>query len=165
MLMLLVFNTETKAQKHSYEAETATIIGNAAKVNDSKASGGFLVSLSRQGDGIQFFNLPSANKLAIRYASLAVGTLSIKINNQSLQKVNIHSSGELMGSFLYSVVDISLKNHDSLTVLLDEKDSAVNIDKITVGKGNLGLPPDIWNLPELPIATVSYTHLTLPTKA
>ena len=152
MLMLLVFNTETKAQKHSYEAETATIIGNAAKVNDGKASGGFLVGLSRQGDGIQFFNLPSANKLAIRYASLAVGTLSIKINNQSLRKVNIHSSGALMGSFLYSVVDISLKNHDSLTILLDEKDSSINIDRIIVGKGNLDLPPDIWNLPELPIA-------------
>jgi len=152
MLMLLVFNTETKAQKHSYEAETATIIGNAAKLNDSKASGGFLISLSRQGDGIEFFNLPSANKLAIRYASLAVGTLSIKINNQPLHKVNIHSSGALMGSFFYSVVDISLKNHDSLTILLDEKDSSVNIDKIIVGKGNLGLPPDIWNLPELPIA-------------
>jgi len=152
MLMLLGFITETKAQKHSYEAETAAIIGNAAKVNDSKASGGFLVSLSRQGDGIQFFNLPSANKFAIRYASLAVGTLSIKINNQPLHKVNIHSSGALMGSFLYLVVDISLKNHDSLTILLDEKDSAVNIDKIIVGKGNLGLPPDIWNLPELPIA-------------
>ena len=92
MLMLLGFIAETKAQKHSYEAETATIIGNSATINDSKSSGGFLVSLSRQGDGIQFFNLPSANKLAIRYASLSVGTISVRVNNQPPRKVNIHSS-------------------------------------------------------------------------
>ena len=156
MLMLLGFNTETKAQKHSYEAETATIIGNSATINDSKSSGGFLISLSRKGDGIQFYNMPSANKLAIRYASLSVGTISVRVNNQPPRKVNIHSSGALKGSFLYSVVDISIKNHDSLTIILDEKDSSVNIDKIMVGKGNLGLPPDIWNLPVLPIAKGRY---------
>ena len=156
MLMLLGFNTETKAQKHSYEAETATIIGNSATINDSKSSGGFLISLSRQGDGIQFFNLPSANKLAIRYASLSVGTISVRVNNQPPRKVNIHSSGALKGSFLYSVVDISIKNHESLTIIIDDKDSSVNIDKIMVGKGNLGLPPDIWNLPDLPIAKGCY---------
>ena len=28
----------------------------------------------------------------------------------------------------------------------------VTIARILIGEGNLGLPPDIWNLPPLPVA-------------
>ena len=38
-----------------------------------------------------------------------------------------------------------------------DNDIAVNIDKIIVGKGDLGLPPDNWNLPPLPVAAGSYS--------
>lgn len=33
----------------------------------------------------------------------------------------------------------------------------MNIDRIVVGDGDLGLPPDIWNLPPLPVAAGPYT--------
>jgi len=149
------FTPVKKAEKHTFRTEVALPVGGASKV--AKASGGYLVSLTKPGDGIKFSNLPAASKLAIRYASLEVGTIRVAVNNQPACKVNVHSSGDLTGSFLYSIVDIAIPNHASLTISLADKDVALNIDKIIVGNGDLGLPPDIWNLPPLPVAAGPYT--------
>jgi alpha-L-fucosidase len=158
VLILLGFGliTEAKAQKHSFEAETAELLSGASKVSDSAASGGNLVSLTKSDQGIKFTSMKAGSKLAIRYASMSVGTISIAVNNQPVRKVNIHSSGALTGSFLYSIIDIPIPNRASLTISLADKDVAVNIDKIIVGNGDLGLPPDIWNLQPLPVAAGSY---------
>ncbi|HJV77455.1 MAG TPA: alpha-L-fucosidase [Paludibacter sp.] len=145
-----------KSVRHTFEAEAAEFPGSTSKVADNKAAGGYTVSLLKPGQGVKFRNLPAGGKLAIRYASAAVGTISVAVNNQPACKVNIHSSGALTGSFLYSIVDIAIPNHSSLTISLATDDIAVNIDKIIVGKGNLGLPPDNWNLPPLPVVTGSY---------
>ena len=37
-----------------------------------------------------------------------------------------------------------------LTASLDTKDVAINIDRIEIAIGDLGLAPDIWNLSSLP---------------
>jgi alpha-L-fucosidase len=144
-----------KVEKHTIGTEVALPVGGAIKV--ANASGGYLVSLTKPGDGIKFSNLPAARKLAIRYASVEVGTISVTVNDQPASQVNVHSSGSLTGSFLYSIVDIAIPDHASLTISLADKDVAVNIDKIMVGNGDLGLPPDIWNLPPLPVATGPYS--------
>lgn len=159
VLIVLGFGliTETKAQKHSFEAETMELLSGASKVTDSAASRGYLVSLAKPDQGIKFSGMKAGAKLAIRYASTAVGTISVAVNNQPARKVNVHSSGALYGSFLYSVIDIPIPNRASLTISLADKDVAVNIDKIIVGNGDLGLLPDIWNLPALPVATGSYS--------
>jgi alpha-L-fucosidase len=113
--------------------------------------------LTKPGQSVKFTGLPAAGKLAIRYASVEVGTISVTVNNQPTRKVNIHSSGNLTGSFLYAIIDIEIPNNATLTISLAADDSVVSIDQIVVGDGDLGLPPDIWNLPPLPVASGPYS--------
>ena len=152
LLLFAAFHSDITAQKYTFEAESAKPVGSAFKVAESAASGGFLVSLTESGDGIEFTGLPSADKLAIRYASLGVGLISVTVNNQPVQKLNVHSSGNLTGSFLYAIIDMAIPADAMLTISLVTNDITVNIDQIIVGDGDLGLPPDIWNLPPLPVA-------------
>lgn len=144
------------ADKKIFEVENAELLGGASIVTDTSASGGYLVTLPKSGDGIQFKNLPEANKLAIRYASLDVGTLSVNVNDQPAKKVNIHSSGALSGSFLNAIIDIKVPKGAKLYISIDSTDVAINIDQIIIGNGDLDLPPDIWNLPALPVAEGQY---------
>lgn len=163
-IIIAVFSTcfynnalaQLKAGNKIAEAENAEISGKASKVTDRSASGGYLVSLSKTDDGLKFSSLPEANKLDICYASVTVGTISVSVNNQSAIKVNIHSSGALTGSFLNAIVNVAIPKGARLNILLDSTDVAVNIDRITVGVGDLGLPPDIWNLPPLKVAAGPY---------
>lgn len=159
VLIVLGFSliAEAKVQKQTFEVEAAKLFSGATKLADSEASGGYVVGLTKTGQGIKLTNLKACSKLVIRYASTSVGTISVAVNNQLIRKVNIHSSGSLTGSFLYTMIDIAIPNRASLTISLADNDVAVNIDKIIVGKDDLGLPPDIWNLPPLPVAAGSYS--------
>lgn len=95
-------------KKRIIEAETSKGIGGITTVADRSASGGYLVSLAIAGQAITFDNLPAANKLAIRYASIKVGTITVAVNDQRSIKVNIHSSGASTVSFLYAIIDIKI---------------------------------------------------------
>ncbi|MEO6358359.1 MAG: alpha-L-fucosidase [Ferruginibacter sp.] len=143
-------------EKHIIEAETAEFIGGTTKVADASASGNYSASLTKAGMAVVFTNLPSANKLAIRYASIKSGTINVSVNNQAVVKVNIHSSGALTGSFLYAIIDLKIRYRSSITVSLDTNVVAITIDRIEIGNGDLGLAPDIWNLPHLPVAKGAY---------
>ncbi len=159
LFSFLLFNDFTSliaSEKHSFEAELAKPIGSAYKVPDSNASSSFAVSLTKPGDGIKFSNLPAARKLAIRYASMEVGTISVSVNDKPASKVNVHSSGNRIGSFLLAIVDIQIPRNTDLTVSMIGNDVAINVDQIIVGDGDLGLPPDIWNLPPLHVAAGPY---------
>jgi alpha-L-fucosidase len=153
-LLCLLFSSSSAdtGKKQIMEAENAKAVGGASKLTDSSASGKYLASLTKSGQELIFANLPAANKLAIRYASVKVGTISVAVNNQQAIKVNIHSSGGSTGSFLYAIIAIKIPARSSLTVSLDTNDVALNIDRIEIGNDDLGLKPDIWNLPPLPIA-------------
>ena len=144
------------AATHTFAAGAAERIGGASEVTDPTASGGRLVSLSKPGQDVKFLGLPSASTLAIRYASVEVGTISVSVNDQPARKVNIHSSGALTRSFLNAMIDVPIPAGATLTISLAADDVAANIDRIVVGSGNLGLPPDIWNLPPLPVAAGPY---------
>jgi len=158
LLMVIWITTSAGVnQKHIIEGEAANATGGAKKVEDNSASGRYLVSLSKPGDGLIFSNLPVANKLEIRYASVNAGTIHVAANNQKAIKVNVHSSGALTGSFLYAIVDIKIPPRSTITVSLDTNDAALNIDRIEMGNGDFGLGPDIWNLPSLPVAAGPYT--------
>jgi alpha-L-fucosidase len=145
------------AATRAFEAKSAELMSGASKVNDATAPGGSLAALAEPGQGVRFARLPAASRLAIRYASVKVGTISVAVNNQPARKVNVHSSGALTGSFLHAIVDLAIPANATLTVSLATNDVAVNLDKIIVGDGNLGLPPDIWNLPSLPVAAGPYS--------
>ena len=102
-------------------------------------------------------DIPAASKLAIRYASVTNGTISVAVNDQPARKVNVHSSGALTNSFLNAIIEIAIPPRATLTISLATNDVAVNIDRIVVGNGDLGLPLDIWNLPPLPVASGPYS--------
>lgn len=144
-------------ETHTIEAESASLIGGASRVDDYLASGGYLVSLAGPGEEVRFVNLPRAGNLAIRYATMNVGTISVSVNDLQDVKINIHSSGASTGSFLIAVTDIKIPAGARLTISHDTGDVEVSIDKIVIGEGDLGLPPDIWNLPSLPVAEGTYS--------
>jgi alpha-L-fucosidase len=157
---LLIFSASASAiaaDKQMFEAEAAKRLGEASKVTDRSASGRRLVSLSKPGEGVKFTKIPAAGKLAIRYASVKVGTISVAVNDQPARKVNVHSSGALTNSFLNAIIELAIPAKATLTISMESNDVAVNIDRILVGNGDLGLPPDIWNLPSLPVAAGAYS--------
>jgi alpha-L-fucosidase len=156
LLVLSASISAARAEKHMFEAESAESVGGASKVADGAASGGYLVSLAKPGQGVKFVGLPAAGKLAIRYASVEVGTISVVVNDQPARKVNIHSSGALTGSFLHAIIDVAVPANATLTISLADTDVPVNVDRIVVGEGDLGLSPDIWNLPPLKVADGPY---------
>ncbi len=145
------------AEKRTFDAEAAQLIGGASKIAGGAASGGSLAGLSKPGEGVKFTGLPAANKLAIRYASVKVGTISVAVNDQPARKLNVHSSGALTGSFLHAITEMAIPANATLTVSLAANDVPVNIDRIIVADGDLGLPPDIWNLPPLKVADGPYS--------
>jgi alpha-L-fucosidase len=71
--------------------------------------------------------------------------------------VNVHSTGALTNSFLNAIINLTIPARATLTISLATNDVAVNVDKIIIGDGDLGLPPDIWNLPPLAVASGSYS--------
>lgn len=157
--LFLVPNTSIFAvmsYKQVFEAEKAKLTAGASKVADKTASGGFLVCLDKPGDTLKFTGLAEAGKLAIRYASVNVGTISVIVNDQPAVKVNIHSSGALNGSFLHAIINVIIPNESKLDISIDTSDVALCIDQIIIGNGDLGLPPDIWNLPPLPMEEGEY---------
>jgi alpha-L-fucosidase len=156
LLLINAFNSDIAAEKHTYEAESAKRIGGASKVADKEASKGYLVALTKPGDGLRFVGLPAAGKLAIRYSTLGVGLISVAVKDQPVQKLNVHSSGNLTGSFLNAVFYIAIPARATVTISLVTNDITVNVDKIIVGDGDLGLPPDIWNLPPLTVTAGPY---------
>ena len=134
-----------------------TPVNGATSVTDSSASGGSSVGLGSTGQGAQVTGTPAASKLAIHYASTSVGTISVSVNGQAAVKVNVHSSGALTGSFLYAIISIAIPANATIIISRASGDVSVNIDKVIVGNGDLGLPPDIWNLPTFIPASGPYT--------
>jgi len=125
------------AQRHLLEAEAAELIGGASKTTDPVASEGYSVRLAKPGQGIEFSGLPAAATLAVRYASVETGTISIAVNDQPARKVNVHSSGSVSGSFLYAVMKVEISAGARLNISQAADDVAVNIDQLITGEGDL----------------------------
>jgi alpha-L-fucosidase len=154
---LLLSVSALAAENQTFQAGAAELIGGASRVVGGAASGSYLTRLGHPGQGVRFSGLPAAGKVAIRYASVAVGTISVTVNDQPPHQVNVHSSGALTNSVLQAIIDLTIPADAVLTISLATNDVAVNIDRILVGDGDLGLPPDIWNLPPLPVAPGPYS--------
>jgi len=103
--------------------------GGASKVSDATASDGFSIALANTGQGAEADDLPPSSAVAIRYASTSVGTISVAVNGQAGRKVNVHSSGALVGSFLYAKFDIAVPDHGKVTITRAAGDVAVNVDR------------------------------------
>ena len=138
-------------ESKTLQSQNVNLIGGATKIPDRDSSSGYLVSLTQPGHGTSFTGVPAGSKLAIYYASLSVGTISVAVNDKPASKVNIHSSGALTSSYLTSSIDMTIPTNATVTISLAPDDVGVNIDRIAV-VDNLELHPDIWNLPPLPVA-------------
>lgn len=156
LFTLSSFCPAVAGENRRVEAERARLVGGASKITDKEASGGYLVSLVNPGEAVIFKKLPNADKLAIRYASVKTGTISVSVNDLQAVKVNVHPSGALTGTFLDAVVDVNVPAGASLIIRHEDDDISINLDHITVGTGDMGLSPDIWNLPPLKPAEGPY---------
>ncbi len=143
-------------ETETFQLQGAQLIGGASKIGDRDSSVGYLISLTQPGHGVRFTDVPAGSKLAVHYASMSVGTISILVNDKPACKVNVHSSGALTSSYLTAIVDLAIPANATVTISLEPDDVGVNIDRIVVGE-NLALPPDIWNLPPFPVAAGPYS--------
>jgi len=137
-------------------ASSAEFVGSPARKGGKKESSDATATLARPGEGIRFTKLPAAGTVAIHYAALKSGLLALAVDNGSSMEVNFHSTGSLSDSFLNAVVRLTIPRDGALTIRLVSEDVAINIARIVIGDGDLGLPPDIWNLPPLPVAAGPY---------
>jgi len=135
-----------------YKPETALLLGNAKKNANEKAVGGYVLTLNKPGDGFAIKTVKAAHQLAIRYSCTGVGILEVAINGKLKEKINIHSSGNTTTSFLNARVLVKMPAGAQIAITLATDGITVNIDQVENGN-NLKLPPDIWNLPALPIAS------------
>jgi len=138
------------AEKITFAAASAELIAGSTKATNAAA--GSLVGLAEPGQGVRFAKVPAAGTLAIRYASVTNGTISVAVNDQPARQVNVHSSGALTNPVLHAIINIAIPANATVSITLATNDVPVNIDSIVVGDGDLGLSPDIWNLPALPVA-------------
>ena len=67
-LLFSAFTSAIAAEKQTFEAESAELVGGASKVADSAASGGYLVGLTKPGQGISspVCRLPANWRFAMR---------------------------------------------------------------------------------------------------
>ena len=144
------------ANNRIYQADAGELLGGASRPAGQGPSEGGLTSLTKAGQGVKFAGVPASSKLAIRYGSVSVGTISVAVNDQPVRRVNVHCSGDLTHSFLLAKIDIAIPAGAVLTITLADKDVPVALERITVGDDDLGLPPDIWNLPPLKVADGPY---------
>ena len=154
--MLRIFPSELSAAGQRFGAETAEWVGSSVRKSVPTNEPGKGISLCHPADGIRFTDLPAGETVAIRYAALRPGRLAVTVNGGPALPVNIHSTGSLDGPFLHAVIHLPVAAHATLTVQLDSPDMTVNVEGIVIGEGELGLPPDIWNLPALPVAAGPY---------
>ena len=143
------------AQIIQFETANGDFLSSWPYVEDSTASDKRLLALSK-GDTVKFTGLSAGKRLAIRYASIQVGTISVAVNGAPAHKVNVHSSGALTNSFLHAVIDIEIPTNAVVAICVASNDVPINLDRIFAGDGDLGLSPDIWNLPPLPVAQGLY---------
>jgi alpha-L-fucosidase len=140
------------------EAEKAALLGKAVVFADPKASGGNAVkALGEPGSGLRFDKVPAAKKLAIRYASkTGNGSYSIQVNDQPPIKVNFHSTGAWDTFYTNAIIDVDIPAGATLKLSSDAGDGEWSVDYILLGFSDLGLKPDIWNLPRFVPAPGKY---------
>ena len=78
MLLFSVPRPSLGADKGVVPVDGGELLGGASKVSAGSAQD--LVALSKAGQGVKFAGVPAGATLAIRYASVGVGTISVAVN-------------------------------------------------------------------------------------
>ena len=124
---LALYEMAKAVEPQTSETEASTLIAGASKIPDRDASKGFLVALIQPGQGVTFTHVRAGGKLAIRYAGLSVGTISVAVNDNPARKVNIHSSGAPTSSYLNAIVDLTIPANATVTISLAPDDVGVSV--------------------------------------
>ena len=148
ILLLSAPRQSLGADKGVVPVDGGELIGRASKVS---ADSGNLVSLAKAGHGVKLAGGPMGGTLAVRHALVEVGTISVAVDGGPARKVNVHSSGNAAKSFLNAKIQLAVPAGATQTITRGDASVGENIRRITVGHGELGLPPDIWNSPELKV--------------
>jgi hypothetical protein len=155
LLFLCAWASAIAAEKADVRGRGRRTCWRGVQGGDGAASGGYLVGLAEPGQGVKFAGLAAAGKLAIRYASVNAGTISVAVNDQPARKVNVHSSGALTNSVLHAIIDVAIPAKRCADHQHGDQRCRGEHRPDHRRHGDLGLPPDIWNLPPLPVAVRS----------
>src|SRR5581483_6602193 len=107
LVLLSASASSLAAEKTVLKADGGGLVGGASTVPGGVGSAGNLASLAKAGQGVKFAQLPAAKAVAIHYASVEVGTISLTVNDQPPRKLNVHSSGDATKSLIYVKVDVA----------------------------------------------------------
>ena len=155
-LALLGLTSASAAENHILKASAGQIVGEPVGLRAHTGSEDVSVTLTKPDEVLRFTDLPAADTVAVHYAALKPGAIAVAVNDQPPQLVSIHSSGSLKHSYLNAIAKVTIPAHATLTLQPVSTDTTVVIERVVVGDGDLGLPPDIWNLPPLPVASGPY---------
>lgn len=132
------------------EAENCTMLGSAAIITDSVASGGkSLGGIMHVDDGLMIDKLPAAQSMTIRYSSQYTGKISLTINDEFYQKIRLVSTGTMMGNYSDYTINIPIPAGSTMRLALlkgdTDADTEINIDKVTFSAttGTATIPPPI----------------------
>ena len=148
ILVTLTF-ASTALAVEKLEAEKAVTMGKASTFADPRASSAIAVrSLGEAGSGLRFNKVPAAKKLAVHYASKTdMGTYSVQVNDEPPVKVNFHFTGAWDAYYTDAIIDLEIPAGATLKLLSAQGDEEWSIDYVLLRNDDLGLKPDIWNLP------------------
>jgi len=90
MLMLTAYAPGFAATKLDIPSKSAEAIGGAQKTGNEDV----LASLSKTGQAVRFSGLPAAKTVAIRYASVEVGTISVSAAARALSVSRSRAGGQ-----------------------------------------------------------------------
>lgn len=114
------------------QAESGTLLGSARYYNDVAAANGSGVAyISSIGSGFRLQNVPEANALRVKYASELSGKLSVFVNGIDRGDLTFSSTGNWVGVYTNTTVNVSTNQGDNLEFRFDQGDTAINVDEIT----------------------------------
>ena len=131
-LMALIVSSHSIAQSNTtVEAETAELLGTAAVYSDGQASGGQGVAfLNTLGAGFTLNNVPAADTITVRYASMNTGSMSLRVNGIDAGNLDFSSNNNWVGNYITASTAITLIAGDQLTFINDAGDQAFNVDSV-----------------------------------
>ena len=133
------------------EAEDSVLLGGTVVIADAAASQQQAVGDTfGNGRGVRFDNVPASNQLRIRYASALSGQISYAINGQVMGTIPFNTSGAWQGLYTETTANISLANNDSLSLIFQSGDTAMNYDYIELTTSGTNNPIEEPPNPEQP---------------
>ena len=118
------------------EAENSQMLAGVRVYQDNLASEGKGISyLSSVGASITWHNLPSTEAVKIKYTTLRPkGSLSVKVNDKTIGKVPVTSTGVWSGFYRSDIYKISIPEGSSFSLEFSPGDVAINVDFIELIK-------------------------------